>query len=291
VVAVVNRDVITLGELQGHMADYLRQSREAPKPGEDRTLQAKLLQGLVEQRLKLHEAEREKISVDDEEVREQLDEMMKRVRVTTPEEFEAMVKAQGLTVDEVKKRVREQLMVQKVTRRKVVLRISVTEQEIEQYLRDNREKLETGLTYHARHILFAPDPGGGEAAWGAALARAEEAWARLKAGEDFAELAKQASQDPSARDGGDLGMLKRGELSPEIEEPILRLNPGEVSGPIKTPLGYHLFKLESRESLTGDALAQAKQQIRDILFRQKYQTRLDAWLEELKRRAIIEIRL
>jgi peptidyl-prolyl cis-trans isomerase SurA len=290
VTAVVNQDVITLSELQERVVEYLQQTKGDPTPERDRTLREKLLQGLVEHRLKFQEAEREKIVVEDAEITEQLDEMMKRVKATTPEEFEVIVKAQGLTVDDVKKRVREQLMVQKVTRRKVVLRISVTEQEVERYLSDNRDKLETGLSFHARHILFVPNSGGGEAAWELARARAEEVWAKLRAGEDFAELAKRYSQDSTANDGGDLGALKRGELAPEIEEPILRLKPGETSGPIKTSLGYHLFKLESRESFTGDALTQAREQIRDILFRQKYQVRLETWLEELKRRAIIEVR-
>lgn len=291
VVAVVNQDVITLSELQEAVSQYLRQIKEEMNPGRDHALQEKLLWELVAHRLKIQEGEREKVVVEDGEVKEQLDELMKRLQANTPEEFEAMMKAQGVTLVDVKKRIREQVIVQKVTRRKVVLRVSVTEQEIDQYLSENREKLETGLSFRARHILFVPNPRESDAGWEAARAKAEEVWAKVRAGEDFAELAKRYSQDSSANDGGDLGALKQGELAPEIEGPILRLRAGDALGPVKTTLGYHLFKLESKESLSGEALAQAKQQIRDILFRQKYQARMDAWLEELKRRAIIEVRL
>lgn len=291
VVAVVNRDVITLSELQESLAQYLHQTKEELRPGQDHALKEKLLQGLMEHRLKIQEAEREKIVVDESEVKAELDEMMKRLKATTLEEFDAMIKAQGVTVDAIKKRLREQLMVQRVTRRKVALRVSVTEQEIEQYLLENRDKLETGLSIRIRHILFVPNPGGSDVGWQAARTQAEGVWAKVQAGEDFAELAKKYSQDSSAKDGGDLGVLKQGELAQEIEGPILRASPGETVGPIKTALGYHLFKLEWKESLSGEALIQAKQQIRDILFRGKYQARLDAWLEELKRRAIIEVRL
>jgi len=291
VVAVVNRDVITLSELQDRVAQYLRETKAELKPGEDRVLMETMLQGLVDYRLKIQEADREKIVVEDGEIKEQIEEAMKRLRTSTQEEFDAMIKAQGLTPDEVKRRFREQLLIQKVTRRKVVLRISVTEEEIERYLRENREKLETGLSFRARHILFKLGPRESDAEWDAARSRAEEAWAKVKAGEDFAELAKKYSQDSSAEDGGDLGTLKRGELAPEIEGPILEVHPGETSRPVRTTLGYHLFKLEWKDTLTGDALAQAKQQIREILFRQKYQARMDTWVEELKRRAIIEVRL
>lgn len=290
VVAVVNQDVITLSELQDSIAEHLRQTKEEKSP-QDRALQERVLWGLVEHRLKVQEGEREKIVVDDGEVKEQLDELMKRIRANTQEELEAMVRAQGLTLVDVRKRIRDQLLVQKVTRRKVALRVSVTEQEIEQYLSENRDKLETGLAFRARHIHFVPDAPGTDAAWEAARVMAEEVWAKVRAGEDFAELARKYSQDASAKDGGDLGVLKRGELAPEIEGHILRLRPGDAVGPIKTTLGYHIFKLEWKESLTGDALAQGKQQIRDILLRQKFQARLEAWLEELRRRAIIEVRL
>lgn len=291
VVAVVNRDVITLSELQQSVVQYLQETKDELKPGQDRVLMEKMLQGLVDYRLKIQEAAREKIVVDDSEIKEQMEEAMKRLRANTQEEFDAMIRAQGFTPDEVKKRFREQLLIQKVTRRKVALRVSVTEEEIERYLSENREKLETGLSFRARHILFKPGPREGDAGWDATQARAEEVWAKAQAGEDFAELAKKYSQDSSAEDGGNLGSLKRGELAPEIEGPILRLNPGETSGPVRTTLGYHLFKLDWKENLTGEVLAQAKQQIRDILFRQKYQVRMDAWVEELKRRAIIEVRL
>jgi len=194
-------------------------------------------------------------------------------------------------MESLRKRLREQIMVQKVIRRKVALRISVTEEEIERYFLENRDKLETGLSFHARHILIAPPSPGRDSDWEAARLKAEEVWGMVRTGQDFAQLARKYSQDALARDGGDLGVLKQGELAPEIEAQILRLRPGDAAAPFRSPLGYHMFKLEWKESLTGQALAQTKQQIREILFRQKYQTRLEAWIEEIKRRAIIEIRL
>jgi peptidyl-prolyl cis-trans isomerase SurA len=110
-------------------------------------------------------------------------------------------------------------------------------------------------------------------------------------GQEFALLAKQYSEDGSGKDGGELGALKRGELAPEIEEAILKLQPGQFSAPFRSKVGYHLFRLESRESLTGVALVQARNQIRDILYRQKYDARLQEWMAEMKQRSIIDIRM
>ena len=67
--------------------------------------------------------------------------------------------------------------------------------------------------------------------------------------------------------------------------------PGEASTPFRSQVGYHLFRLDSRDSLTGDALVQARGQIREILYRQKYDARLKDWLVEIKQRAIIDIRM
>ena len=178
-----------------------------------------------------------------------------------------------------------------MVRRKVALRISVTEQEIDRYLTDNREKLETGLTFAARHILVMPDPAKGEEGWIAARLRADEIYGHLLEGQDFVELAKKYSDDPSGKDGGSLGNLKKGELAQDIEDAILRLSPGEASTPFRSQVGYHLFRLDSRDSLTGDALVQARGQIREILYRQKYDARLKDWLVEIKQRAIIDIRM
>lgn len=291
VVAVVNNDVITLNELHDGLAFYLYETKETVKPGEEEALKRRLLNRMIDSRLQFQEASREQITVEEAEVSESLAEVMKRVGAKTQEEFEQVVKAQGLTLEGLKKRVREQVMVQKVIRRKVQLRISVTEQEIEKYFLENREKLETGLSYHARHILLAPAPPGNEAAWDAARARAEEVWSKVRAGETFPELAKRYSEDSSAKEGGDLGVLKQGELAADLEGQILRLRAGEASAPYRSRLGFHIFKLEWKEALAGDALTQAKQQIREILFRQKYAARLEAWLAEIRKRALIDIRL
>jgi peptidyl-prolyl cis-trans isomerase SurA len=292
VVAVVNNDAITLSELQETIAAYRQESRQARGSGpSDEELAKQFLPRLIDNRLQLQEADREKVIVDDAEVTEELNERIKNYNAKTLEDFDKLLKEQGISLDAVKRRVREALRVQKVIRRKVALRVSVTDAEIVQYLEENRQKLETGLSYHARHILITPEGAADDAAWEAARIRAEMLRGQILDGGDFAAVARQHSKDASARDGGDLGTLKRGELAQDIENAILRLEAGQVSQPYRSSLGYHVFKLESKDSLEGDGLVRVKQQIREILFRQKYDARLDAWLKEIKQRAIIEVRM
>jgi peptidyl-prolyl cis-trans isomerase SurA len=292
VICVVNNDAITLYELQEAEAQYVYESKERPPEGEARkTLQEKILNVMIESRIQLQQAEKEKIVIEEGELNDNLGDVMKKVNAKNQKEFEDILKANGLTMEGVKKRLREQLMVERVKRRKINLRISVTEQDIDRYLAENREKLETGLSFETRHILLLPEAGKGEDGWAPARKKAEHVYALLLEGQDFSELAKQYSDDGSGKGGGKLGQVKRGELAPEIEEAILKLRVGESSAPFRSQVGYHLFHLDAKETLTGEAMVQARNQIRDIMYRQKYEARLAEWLAEIKQRAIIDIRM
>ena len=290
IIAVVNNDAITMNELIESIAVQRAESRQQGGGPTDEELRRESLARLIDSRLQLQEAEREKIQVDDAELNEEFLDRIKRYGVKNEEEFDKLVRAQGVTVDSIKKRLRDGLKVSKLIRRKVTMRISVTEDEISQYIEENRAKLETSLSYHARHILVTPEENT-DVAWESARIKAEMLRAQLSDGADFTELARQHSRDASAKDGGDLGSLKRGELAQDVEAAILALRPGELSKPFRSPLGYHVFRLESKEGLEGEGLVRIRQQIRDILFRQKYDTRQEAWLKEIKQRAIIEVRM
>jgi peptidyl-prolyl cis-trans isomerase SurA len=290
VIAVVNNDAITLGELEEAMAATRADARQRP-PGSDEQVRREFLNRFIETRLQLQEADREKVAVDEAEIDEELIERIKKANLKDIEDFKTALKGQGISYESVRKRLRENIKLAKVVRRKVTIRISVTEPEIDRYLAENREKLETGLAYHARHILIVPEGGTHDAAWEAARIRTEVVRTQLREGADFLELARKYSADATAKDGGDLGALKRGELSPDIETRILALAPGQVSEPYRSELGYHIFRLESKDGLEGEGLNRARAQIREILFRQKYEARLEAWLREIRERAVIEVRM
>jgi peptidyl-prolyl cis-trans isomerase SurA len=292
VICVVDNDAITLYELEEVEAHYLYENKEKP-PGDEarKALRRRLLDRIIDNRIQLQQAEREKIAVEDAEISEQVDEIKKKLGANSQPEFEDMLKSQGLTMENVRKRIKDQIMVQRLTRRKVGLRVSVTEQEIDRYLEENRAKLEVGLSFEARHILFLPKPPDSEEGWEAARRKTEQVYTLLLEGQDFGELAKKYSEDPSGKDGGSLGSLKRGELAPDIEEAILKLQPGQFTPPFRSKVGYHVFRLDSKESLTGEALVQARNQIRDILYRQKYDARMQEWVAEIRQRAVIDIRM
>lgn len=289
VVAVVNGEVIMMSELQEAVLLYRREAREAVS--DDLTeLQKKVLNRLVEHRLQVQEARRENITVTDEELQAEVDEFIRR-NGGDRARIERQLRAQGLTWEAVRREIRDQLLVRKIRGRRISRRASLTEAEVDAYIAANRGKFEASLKYRPRHIAVLADPPDQPAAWERARQEIETIRARLREGADFAELARLHSKDGSAAAGGDLGWLNRGELQPLFEEPILRLGKGEVTAPIKSEVGYHLFQMEEREELTAEMLAQLRQQARDLLLQQKAQERFDEWVDELRRRALIAVRL
>ncbi len=292
VVAVVNEDVIMMSELQEAVLLSLRETKESvPSPGPAREeLLHKALERMVDHRLQVQEARREKIEVTEDEVQELIEDFVRR-NGGDRERISEQLRAQGLTWEQVRRDMRDSLLAQKIRSRWVGRRAAVSDAEVDAYVAENRGKFERELKYHPRHIAVLARPADSPVAWERAKSEIEAIQARLREGADFAELAREYSRDGSAASGGDLGWLPRGELQPLFEEAILKLEKGGVTEPIKSDNGYHLFRLEDREKLTPEMLVQLRQQARDLLIQKRAQERLAEWLHGLRERALIAERL
>jgi peptidyl-prolyl cis-trans isomerase SurA len=284
VVAIVNDDVVMMSELQEAIVLGRRDGRNLPDgPDVERTM----LDRLVEHRLQVQEAKRDKIEVTEDELRGVLEDFVKR-NGGDRDKLEAQLQTQGVTWEALRREMREQLLAQRVRSRRVVRRSTVTEPEVDQYLAQNRDKFEAGLKYHAFHLAIPVELASSPAAWERAKQEIESIAVALAGRADFAELARTRAKDPA---GGDLGWLAKGELDPAFERPLLALQRGQVTAPIRSGSAYHLLKLDDREELTAERLVDARQQARDLLLQKKAQERFDEWVEGLKRRALIAIRL
>jgi peptidyl-prolyl cis-trans isomerase D len=123
--------------------------------------------------------------------------------------------------------------------------VKASEAEVKEYYERNKHVYADAGQIRCRHILFAVPPGEEERAWEEARAKAEKAAARARAGEDFAKLAQELSEDPgSAREGGDLGFFPKGRTDQGFEAAAFALKEGEISGPVKSIYGYHVIKRE-----------------------------------------------
>jgi peptidyl-prolyl cis-trans isomerase D len=124
-------------------------------------------------------------------------------------------------------------------------KITPTEEEIRQYYEDHETEFNKGKEVKASHILFRLDQDADKETEAAVKQKAEDVLQKLRAGADFAEMAKEYSEDPgSAKNGGDLGFFTKGRLVPEFEEAAFAMKVGEVSDLVRTQYGYHIIKVE-----------------------------------------------
>jgi peptidyl-prolyl cis-trans isomerase D len=146
--------------------------------------------------------------------------------------------------------------------------IDIPEAEVKEYYDGHQQEFHQEEQVRARHILIRVDEGADEPTKTAARQRAEDILAKAKAGEDFAKLATEHSEDSSSSRGGDLGFFRRGLMVPPFEEAAFAMKPSEISGVVETQFGYHIIRIEERTEegtrplaeVAGEITAKLKQQ-------------------------------
>jgi peptidyl-prolyl cis-trans isomerase D len=144
--------------------------------------------------------------------------------------------------------------------------VTVSDRELERYYQQNSNRYETPEQVAASHILFKTDPGSNEEE---VRMKAEAVLAQAKAGADFAELARQHSEDTSAADGGDLGLFGRGQMVPEFEAAAFALPEGQVSDLVRSTYGFHIIKVTARQPAFVRSLDSVRDEIRNTLTQEK----------------------
>lgn len=289
VVAVVNDEAITLSEIQEEGQPVVRKIfQDFVGPERDRRLEEAekwLMEDLINRRLMIQVAKREGMLPSAAEINGALEEIKRNNNATDDAQFRAMLKAEGMTVEQVRRNIGERLAIGRLLARQVRSTIIIGEDELTKYYEANQEKFKRNPRAEIRYIIFPVPPGGGE---GPVRARAEEARARIAAGEDFAQVAQQIASS-GAGQGGDLMTVHRGELAPEIEAAAFGTPPGGVSPLIRTPAGWYLIQVERVLADPVAPFAEARDAIRDELFQEKFEVKRKEWLANLRAKSHIQI--
>ena len=250
IVAIVDDDVILQSEVT--QAAYYMALQLGIDPSssssEFEELQKNSLESLINQKLLLIQADKDTITADERQVDAYLQQQIQTIVQQLGGE-DKVEEHFGTTMSRVRRNYREEIeknfRIRAVQDQKMA-DIVVTRREVEQYFNTHQDSLQPiKETVDISHILVSPQAG--EEAERAALERIDELRERIIQGEEFAELAKQYSDDPgSASRGGDLGFMSRGEFVREFEEAAFNLETGEISEPVKTEYGYHIIRMEEK---------------------------------------------
>lgn len=259
-VAVVNGEKIKRNELYTLM--YIQGGRDA-------------VDYLIETQLILQEGKKCGITVSGKELDEEVDSIITDYYGGDEEQFRSFLESQGYNLDFIRNDLRRNLMLKKIISTDLV----ISEKEAKEYLEENREHFDIPEEVKARHILVETKK------------EALEVISRLEKGEDFAELAKELSQDPGSKEsGGDLGFFGRGRMAKEFEEAAFSLKDGERSGPVKTVHGYHI--IERMEYKKGRAVTyeEVADEVEETIENEKLPLLAQELLSRLKDEAVVDYR-
>jgi peptidyl-prolyl cis-trans isomerase C len=202
--------------------------------------------------------------------------------------FDAYLKKTELNEERLKARIQKGLIVKRLLHRDVLSRIKVSEAEMQAFFRRYPDYFIRKDEIRVRQIFIAFPDGDDISARGAALLRIQSIQDRLRAGEDFAVLALEYSDDPSKARGGDLGYLERNQMIGSCADAAFALEPGQVSDIVETRFGYHLIKMVDRIPSSRMSYRNARAKIERTLRRNKEQAATTAYLAELKKQAVIK---
>ncbi len=214
-----------------------------------------------------------------------------KTRAGSEEALNRQLKAVSLTPEQLRKQMREELIAQTVLERE--LNVNVTDTEVKKFYDDNPSKFEQPEMVRASHILIGTRDAGGKEMTDeekkAKHKQAEDLLKRARAGEDFAKLAKEYSDDPGSKDKGGEYTFPRGQMVPAFEAAAFTLQTNQVSDIVTTQFGYHIIKLHEKLPAQAVELAKVSDQIRDYLKQQQVQKEMPEYSAKLKQEAGVEI--
>ena len=290
VVARVNDQIITSSDYQRalqQMDTDGRQQNWSEQELEDR--KKDLLRDLIDKELLLSKGKELSITGETELIK-RLDDIRKQNHLDSMEDLEKAAQSQGVSYEDFKQNIRNEIISQEVIRDQVSRRIQMTKADISAFYANHKTEFEQPESVHLSEILIPVKPDDA-ASLEQAQAKAADVEAKLKAGSSFEELAKQDSSGPTAQSGGDLGEFKKGSglLAKPFEDATFRLKTGEVTEPIRTKQGLILFKVVQHTGGSND-YASVEPQVEEAAFMDRMQPQLRTYLTTLREQAYIDVR-
>jgi peptidyl-prolyl cis-trans isomerase SurA len=290
-VAQVNDQIISTSDYNRSAAQLEQEGRQ--QGWSEQELEAHkrdLLRDLIDQQLLLSKGKDLDITGETELVRS-LDNIRKQNHLDSMEDLEKAAASQNVSYEDFKQNIRNGIITQQVIRDEVGRRIQMTQAELQQYYQKHLSEFTQPESVRLSEILVPVSSTGDEAAnLAAAKAKADDLYAKIKGGANFADLAKANSANSTAAEGGDLGTWTRGKLAKQLEDATFVLPAGQSTEPIRTRQGYVILKVTEHTPGGTQPLAAIRPQVEEAAFMSEMQPRLREYLAKLRENAYIDVR-
>jgi peptidyl-prolyl cis-trans isomerase SurA len=292
IVAIVNNGVITQSQLNQQMAIIKAQltQHHVALPSTE-ALNKQVLNQLVNRQLQLQLAGRNHIQASNQDINQAIQTIAAQNQTSVSQLYQQQG-AIGLSRQAFRQQVRDDIVVQKLQQAAMSSQITITPQEVQNYIQHAQNNPAGQQQYHLGDILIALPSAPSPEQIKAAQQKASTIVAQLHNGANFQQLAAAQSGAQSALKGGDLGWRSMGEIPDAFESAVATLKPGQVAGPVRTGNGFHIIKLfgERTPAATAPAASNSeKQQAEQALFQSKMLEALQGWISQLRAQAYVKI--
>jgi peptidyl-prolyl cis-trans isomerase SurA len=293
IAAVVGDNIILASEVEEKAAPLLAEANRITDPTKRAArateLRREVLDRLIDDELILQQATDLKLSITPEQIDQSIDEI-KRQNNITDEQLREALRGQGMTMAAYRADLKKQLLRYRVLNISVGSRVTITDEEVKTYY-DRHMKTGGNIQVRASHIFVAIPDGADAATVREKQTQAQRLLERAQAGEDFAKLAKQFSDDAATRgEGGDLGTFGKDMLPKAIEELVFSMKVGDIRGPVRADRGFHVIKLVERKEKGAKPLSEVQDDIRIQLRQKEMEKQTKTYLAELRKKTLVDIR-
>lgn len=298
IIARINNQIVTRTEYL-RSKDQLKQEAQQQDPANADKIVAErdkdVLRDLIDQQLLLDKGKDLGITADTEVIK-RLDEMRKDMKLESMEDLEKAAQGQGISFEDFKQNLKNQIITQQVISKEVGSRMSISKEELQQFYDAHKSQMEQPEQIRLSELLVSTEKKGKDASMSeeqqlaAAQAKADDLLAQIRKGTSFEDLAKKNSDGPTAAQGGDLGYFKRGTLAKELEDKTFAMKPGDVSDVIRTKQGFVILKVAEHQMAGVPPLSEIEPKVQDAIYMQKLQPALRAYLQKLREDAYIDIK-
>ncbi len=295
IVARVNNQIITRSDLQ--KADLsLRDDVSHACPNctadkintEYKDKQKDVLRDLIDQQLLVERAKDMGLSVETDLVK-RLDEVRQQNNLATMDDLEKAVESQGIAWEDYKTQLRNGLLTQEVIRQQVGGRMDIGSDEVKKYYEDHKDQFTRPEQVELGEIFLSTE-GKSPEEIAAVKTKADDLHNRVAKGENFVEIAKRYSEGTTAKDGGDLGRFERGQLAPQLEDAVFKMDKNGITDVIQTKTGFEILKVLNHFDAGLQPLDKVEGEITNRLYSQKMEPALRTYLAELREESYVLVK-